>query len=253
MAACLFVKFCNATAIALDSGAIDAQLERANVHSHFVHARGLMAAIVQPEQGEAGSREATHDARRHQILDAARLCFAQSGFRGASMQEICAEAKMSPGALYRYFPSKEAIVEAIAQEQHCDAAAMVETMRGPGPVLDRMVDCAVGYFAFMRDPEASGLMAEITAESLRNSAIGQRFAQIDEGVRDTIRTVLTEAIAEGELPPIDDMDATISMTMAAVDGIALRQIYDPDLTPDRVAPILRRMLAGVVQFQSEKA
>ena len=47
--------------------------------------------------------------RRAEILAAAQRCFVRSGFHGASMQEICAEAGMSPGNLYRYFPSKEAI------------------------------------------------------------------------------------------------------------------------------------------------
>jgi AcrR family transcriptional regulator len=204
-----------------------------------------MAVLAQPETGEAGTRGAAHDARRAQILDAARICFARSGFRGASMQEICAEARMSPGGLYRYFPSKEAMIEAIAQDEHCDAAAMVDSMRGTAPLLDRMVGCAMGYFAYMRDPDASGLLAEICAESLRNSAIGQRFAQIDDRVRDVIREVLSEAVARGEITPIDDVDATIGVTMAAVDGLALRQMSDQDLTLERIEPILRRLLAGI--------
>ncbi|SHG66070.1 transcriptional regulator, TetR family [Kaistia soli DSM 19436] len=188
------------------------------------------------------------EARRAQVLDAARVCFARSGFRGASMQEICAEAKMSPGALYRYFPSKEAIIEAIAEDERCDAAAIVETMRGDAPLLDRMVTCSIGYFAFMREAGASSLMAEISAESLRNTAIGQRFARIDDKVRATIDDILSEAVAAGEIPPIDDMNATIGLLMAAVDGIALRQIADPDLTLARIEPVLRRMLAGVLQI-----
>jgi AcrR family transcriptional regulator len=200
---------------------------------------------------EAGARlQSVHDARRAQVLDAARVCFAQSGFRGASMQEICAEAKMSPGALYRYFPSKEAIIEAIAQDERCDAAEIVQTMRGSAPLIDRVVGCALGYFAFMREAGASSLMAGIGAESLRNSAIGQRFARIDNHVRDTVREIFAEAVVRGEIPPVDDMNATIGMMMAAVDGIALRQISDPDLTPARIEPVLRRMLAGVLQIET---
>jgi TetR/AcrR family transcriptional repressor of uid operon len=205
-----------------------------------------MTELVLPDPTEVPTRESTQDARRMQILDAARTCFARSGFRGASMQEICAEARMSPGGLYRYFPSKEAIIEAIAQDERCGAAELVETMRGSGPLLDRMVSCAMGFFAYMRDPGACELMAEISAESLRNTEIGKRFAKIDETVRDTMREIFEEAIAKGELAPIADMDATISMLQAAVDGIALRQINDPDLTPARTEPLLRRLLAGML-------
>lgn len=206
-----------------------------------------MAAIASIEADRAQS---THDVRRAQVLEAARVCFGRSGFRGASMQEICAEARMSPGALYRYFPSKEAIIEAIAEEERCDAAAIVETMRGTAPLIDRMAHCALGYFAFMREAGASSLMAEIGAESLRNTAVGQRFARIDDHVRDTIRAIFTEAVEAGEIPPIDDMNATIGMTMAAVDGIALRQICDPELTPARIEPVLRRMFAGVLKIKN---
>ena len=59
--------------------------------------------------------------RRLEILDAAQRCFARSGFHGASMQEICAEADMSPGNLYRYFPSKEALIAGI-----CDGRASIK-------------------------------------------------------------------------------------------------------------------------------
>ena len=44
--------------------------------------------------------------RRSEILAAAQRCFVRSGFHGASMQDICNEAGMSPGNLYRYFPRR---------------------------------------------------------------------------------------------------------------------------------------------------
>jgi len=212
-----------------------------------------LATLSHPDPTDRPARESAQDARRLQILDAARTCFARSGFRGASMQEICLEARMSPGGLYRYFPSKESIIEAIAQDERCGAAELVEAMRGTGPLLDRMVGCAMGYFAYMRDPGACELMAEISAESLRNSEIGKRFAKIDDSVRETMRDVIAEAIAKGEMPPLDDQNGTISMLQAAVDGIALRQINDPDLSLNRVEPLLRRLVAGVLGMKAGAA
>src|SRR6476659_9938831 len=61
--------------------------------------------------------------RRTEILDAAERCFARSGFHQASMQEICAEAGMSPGNLYRYFASKEALIAGISERNRADAVA----------------------------------------------------------------------------------------------------------------------------------
>src|SRR6476646_4204190 len=53
--------------------------------------------------------------RRSEILSAAQTCFARAGFHQTSMQEICAEAGMSPGNLYRYFRSNEDIIAGIAE------------------------------------------------------------------------------------------------------------------------------------------
>src|SRR5471030_1915341 len=54
-----------------------------------------------------------HDEKRQEILLAAWRCLARDGFRGASTADICKEAGISPGHLYHYFASKEAIVTAI--------------------------------------------------------------------------------------------------------------------------------------------
>ncbi len=57
----------------------------------------------------------TQQARREHILDQAELCFARAGFHRTTMQDICKEAGVSPGALYVYFPSKEALIAGIAE------------------------------------------------------------------------------------------------------------------------------------------
>ena len=70
----------------------------------------------------APSRAERRDQQIHRILDAAKACFLRFGFQGASMNQICAEVGMSPGALYRYFPSKEAIIAGICERNRADAA-----------------------------------------------------------------------------------------------------------------------------------
>ena len=187
------------------------------------------------------------DERRRQILAAARACFARSGFHGASMQEICAAAKMSPGALYRYFPSKEAIIEAIADEERLCAVQIVRQIEGAGSLLDRLIDCAMAYLDYARQPETSELFAEINAESLRNTEIGLRFRTIDEEARLFMRAALADAVARGEIGRGIDLDAALGVLMAACDGLVQRQIFDPHLTSERVRPVLRRIIAAALE------
>ncbi|SDN17145.1 TetR/AcrR family transcriptional regulator [Actinacidiphila guanduensis] len=56
------------------------------------------------------------DARRQQILDAARARFAGHGFAHTSMADIVAESGLSIGAIYRYFTSKEEIVVGVCEQ-----------------------------------------------------------------------------------------------------------------------------------------
>ena len=68
--------------------------------------------------------------RRDEILSAAQRCFVRSGFHQTSMQEICTEAGMSAGNLYRYFPSKETIIAGIAER---DRAAVHQAFARADP------------------------------------------------------------------------------------------------------------------------
>ncbi|WP_425839749.1 TetR/AcrR family transcriptional regulator [Streptomyces fractus] len=56
------------------------------------------------------------DARRQQIIDAARARFAAHGFARTSMPDIVKASGLSTGAIYRYFKSKDEIVAAICEQ-----------------------------------------------------------------------------------------------------------------------------------------
>jgi AcrR family transcriptional regulator len=61
-------------------------------------------------------------ARREHILEAAERCFANAGFHRTTMHDICKEAAVSPGALYVYFDSKEALIAGIAGRDRAEFA-----------------------------------------------------------------------------------------------------------------------------------
>ncbi len=75
------------------------------------------------------------DARRAQIVDAAVTCFARDGFHRTTMHDICREAALSPGAVYRYFASKEELLEALEQaapSESTSAKKLLERMKSAG-------------------------------------------------------------------------------------------------------------------------
>lgn len=61
-------------------------------------------------------QKAMSDARRAHVLDAARATFFELGLEGTSVREIAQRAGYTPGAIYSYFPSKEAVYAALLGE-----------------------------------------------------------------------------------------------------------------------------------------
>jgi AcrR family transcriptional regulator len=72
---------------------------------------------------DPAARPLRADARRNRerVLDAARECFAQNGL-DAQVDDIARAAKVGVGTVYRHFPTKQALAEAIA-EDHFDRLA----------------------------------------------------------------------------------------------------------------------------------
>ena len=81
------------------------------------------------ERGMPKVSEEHLEARKQQIVHAAFLCFSSKGFHPTMMQDICAEAELSAGAVHRYFSSKEAIIASACDESQ--NATIVRTILVP--------------------------------------------------------------------------------------------------------------------------
>jgi AcrR family transcriptional regulator len=79
-------------------------------------------SIVSKPHGKAPRSEM----RRARILDAAQRVFILSGFRGATMEAIAAEAAVAKATAYSYFPDKDAIFRAVAERIAAEMADVVE-------------------------------------------------------------------------------------------------------------------------------
>jgi TetR/AcrR family transcriptional repressor of uid operon len=159
--------------------------------------------------------------RRTEILDAAERCFARSGFHGASMQEICTEAGMSPGNLYRYFPSKEELIAGISERNRADAAASFAQVGAAPNFFDGLAELGRHHLVDRSETEI-GLCAEIMAESRRNPAIAQMYQDIERDIKERIAAMLRLAVERGEIRADLDIDAAASVLMVLGDGMSCR-------------------------------
>ncbi|PMQ05737.1 HTH-type transcriptional repressor Bm3R1 [Dyella sp. AD56] len=74
-----------------------------------------MSSQKTSQGGRAPSRRRGHE-RVATLLAAASACFVEKGFDAATMTEIAARAEASIGSLYQFFPTKEALAEALLSE-----------------------------------------------------------------------------------------------------------------------------------------
>jgi AcrR family transcriptional regulator len=113
--------------------------------------------------------EAHLAARRQQILDAAQACFIRNGFHVTSMQDVIAEAGLSVGAVYRYFKSKNDIVEAIAQQYSDEIGATLDAITGdPGQSLADVLQASITLVHGNAEPGGTLRIAvQLWAEALR--------------------------------------------------------------------------------------
>ena len=174
--------------------------------------------------------------RQAEILAAAQRCFVRSGFHGASMQDICAEAGMSPGNLYRYFPSKEALIAGIAEARPRRGGAAV-CQRRPLAWLFAVLEGMAHHHFAVRSDEQVALCTEIMAESRRNPEIARISAAFDADVKKWLIDLFRAGAERGEIPADIDFDAVVTMLMAIADGVWWRRALDPDFKPESVLPI----------------
>lgn len=179
--------------------------------------------------------------RRTEILDAAERCFARSGFHQASMQEICAEAGMSPGNLYRYFPSKEALIAGISERNRADAVASFAQVGQAPNFFAGLAELARHHLVDRSDSEV-GLCAEIMSESRRNPEVAQLYQQIENDIKNRIAAMLRQAVELGEIRADLDVEAAAIVLMVLGDGMSWRRSVEKGFDAERVLPLVLKMV-----------
>lgn len=188
------------------------------------------------------------EARRQQVLTAAADCFRRKGYHSASMAEISKTAGMSPGHIYNYFVSKDAIIEAIIEQQMVEMFEVFASLQArPGMLIDVMVDGASEGVCNKLDPALASLKLEMLAETARNEKIAGMLRCVDAQARQRFMAILQSERSLVKAEPESQLQARISVIFAMFDGLLIRQTLQPDLTSDAVmvalGPALRALLS----------
>jgi len=159
-----------------------------------------------------------HEEKRRQILEVAEGCFLRDGFRGASISDICAEAQMSPGHLYHYFKSKEAIVRDLTEVHLQRVASRFEEMTAKTNVLEAFLS-EIDVWRKQRTKRNPALIHEVVAEASRNPAIAEILQRRTQALRDMLAGFLREGQQREQIDRQLDPDLAAAVVLSLVDFI----------------------------------
>ena len=185
-------------------------------------------------------RERRHGDTRDEILVAAREVLLERGAADLSLREIARRAEFSPGALYRYFDSKDDVIKALADKAM--GALLIEFDRVPAglPPDERALELGMAYLEFARhNPE------DVAVIALHESTL-HALPLTDEHLRmeDTVVGVFRDGVAKGvfTLEEGEDPDFMAYGAWALVQGLAAFEQQQRPVVAERVRSKQRQLL-----------
>jgi TetR/AcrR family transcriptional regulator, repressor for uid operon len=191
--------------------------------------------------------------RRQRILEAAERAFVRNGFHATTMQGIADEVAMSAGNLYRYFPSKEAIVEGLCELDQAELAqAFAELMADNRPIMEA-VCCGMRKHVLAKPPEKARLLVEIWAEAGRNPRVAAMTRAIDAEVLARLEKLIDAAKASGAASPELNSHFGARFFLTFVAGlfkrIALEADFDPEAETPMAIGVLKALFTGALRAE----
>lgn len=185
--------------------------------------------------------------RRDHILAAAAVRFARDGFHRTSMQDVIDEAGLSPGAVYRYFRSKDDIIIAIAVDAMGLVEAVVrEALAQHRPIAELVGALPSAFSVREHADERMRLAVQAWGESLRNPPL---FTAMQEGLHG-VRTALADRVRlaqhDGEVHPDVEPAAVADILLAQLQGFILQRCWNPDLDATTYGAAARAVVAGAL-------
>lgn len=159
------------------------------------------------------------------ILDAARELFVAEGYHNVSIRKIAEKIEYSPAAIYSYFPSKDDIFFALAEEGFLMLFDRTHQPSGLLDPLDELRRSLWSFYEFSKaNPEHYALMF-VDRSVPRISRDWERFGFVHE-MQQQGAGLIQRAVDAGVFPASTDPRAALLVLVAAVHGAAALRLCD---------------------------
>jgi len=177
------------------------------------------------ERGPKFRRRA--QARPDEVLDAALVLFIERGFAATRVEDIATQAGLSKGAVYLYFPSKEAILEGLVKRAVLPVAnsalGVIQNYSGdPRPVIATALKLVAGRLA---DPKLIAIPRLLIREMINFPELAEMYRrEVIDRVVPAIETLVRNGMRDGYFRPLD-----AEMTLRSIIGPIIAHVLIAEL------------------------
>jgi AcrR family transcriptional regulator len=168
--------------------------------------------------------------RREQIIDAAMRVFSQKGFSRATNKDIAREAGITPGLIYHYFESKEAVLKAIIETRsplHLVESLSPQLLEQPPAVFLRFLVLQV--LGIVEREQFVQLLRVFVPEIIHNPPMSQIGAGVLQRVLTFLSSYFTIQMEVGTLRRTDPSLAAQTLIGCTMGFVLRRQLIRDEL------------------------
>jgi len=167
------------------------------------------------KRSQAPKRKPRADAQRNRdrILEVAKKAFTRSG-ANASLDDIANEAAVGPGTLYRHFPTREDLLQAVYRSEVEKLAAAEQKLAQSMPPIEAL---RAWLLLFVDYIETKKIIAPVLNTLLADpkKVFAACFAQIQEALRALVERAIKSGDIRGDLDPTDLFRALVGVANVA--------------------------------------
>ena len=197
--------------------------------------------------------KARPDDTRARIIETAEKLFRQLGFAKTAVADIASDLGMSPANVYRFFPSKNAIVEAICRRllgELDEKAWAIARSRGPASArLERLVLEILAY-------HKENMLTDKRVNDIVMVAIEDNWEAIEahkEIIRNAVEMILRDGIEAGEFERVDPAETSqflMRSLVAFMHPVLIAQCLADEEDIEAEARATVRFLLGAIKPRS---
>ncbi|WEO93166.1 TetR/AcrR family transcriptional regulator [Streptomyces sp. FXJ1.172] len=168
------------------------------------------------------------------LLDAAEQAFAECGFQGVSIAELCARAGYTTGAFYSNYDSKDELFLALFTRRSEIVLKQLSEAVDQALVSEQPVATFIELASVVDEQTRTWFLisTEFTLHAIRNPEAAQALARHDAAIRAAIAELLAPLLATTQRQVTEtDLDMLLRLVVAVREGGLAQSLVEPAALP----------------------